>query len=310
MTHGGSQAFTITANTGYQVQDVKVDGTSVGAVATYTFSNVTAGHSIAASFASFNAAALMELNFDEGSGSKALDSSGSGNPGTISGALYTTDRASGAYALTFDGNDSVTVPAKATLKLSDLSVAFWVKHTSDTSSSYGGIIQGAYGNGYSQGFMVLDYQNKPLGQINFGDAEPVRILGNSFEQDGWTHIVLTYDHQKIRLYQNGGFVSEVPETRNINWDVNASNLTIGLAQWYFKGIIDKVKMYNYAVSSQEIGQLYAEKNAAPVGTYTITATAGSNGTISPSGSVSVNTGGKPVLYDHARCQLQGVICNR
>ncbi len=40
-THGGSQAFTITANTGYQVQDVKVDGTSVGAVTTYTFSNVT-----------------------------------------------------------------------------------------------------------------------------------------------------------------------------------------------------------------------------------------------------------------------------
>ena len=50
VTQGASQAFTITANTGYQVQDVLVDGTSVGAVTSYTFSNVTAAHTIAASF--------------------------------------------------------------------------------------------------------------------------------------------------------------------------------------------------------------------------------------------------------------------
>ena len=229
---------------------------------TYTFSNVTANHTISASFNL--TAALLELNFEEGSGSTASDSSGSGNPGTISGAVYTTDSAVGSYALSFDGNDRVTVPAKASLKPSNLSVSFWVKHTSDTSSSYGGIIQGAYGNGYSKGFRVLDYQNKPLGQINFGDAEPISILGNTFVQGEWTHMVLTYDHQKIRLYQNGGLVSEISETRNINWDVNASNLTIGLAQWYFKGMIDKVQMCNYALSSQEVGQLYAEKGAGSV----------------------------------------------
>ena len=50
MTQGASQAFTITASTGYQVKDVLVDGVSVGAVTSYTFSNVTAAHSIAASF--------------------------------------------------------------------------------------------------------------------------------------------------------------------------------------------------------------------------------------------------------------------
>ena len=50
VTQGASQAFTITASTGYQVKDVLVDGTSVGAVTSYTFSNVTAAHSIAASF--------------------------------------------------------------------------------------------------------------------------------------------------------------------------------------------------------------------------------------------------------------------
>lgn len=47
---GASRTFTITPNTGYSIQDVTVDGASVGAVATYAFTNVTAPHIIAATF--------------------------------------------------------------------------------------------------------------------------------------------------------------------------------------------------------------------------------------------------------------------
>ena len=50
ITPGSSQTFTITPNTGYKIKDVKVDGVSVGAVSTYTFSNVTSDHTIEASF--------------------------------------------------------------------------------------------------------------------------------------------------------------------------------------------------------------------------------------------------------------------
>lgn len=51
VNYGGSQTINVTANSGYHVADVLVDGSSVGAVTTYTFSNVTANHTIAASFA-------------------------------------------------------------------------------------------------------------------------------------------------------------------------------------------------------------------------------------------------------------------
>ncbi|MBI2100713.1 MAG: right-handed parallel beta-helix repeat-containing protein [Candidatus Vogelbacteria bacterium] len=47
---GSSQTFTITPNTGYQIASVLVNGTSVGAVASYTFSNVQANQTISASF--------------------------------------------------------------------------------------------------------------------------------------------------------------------------------------------------------------------------------------------------------------------
>ena len=50
VNHGANQPFTIAANTGYSVSNVLVDGSSVGAVSTYTFTNVTANHTISASF--------------------------------------------------------------------------------------------------------------------------------------------------------------------------------------------------------------------------------------------------------------------
>src|SRR6185436_14766015 len=48
---GDDQSFTIAPDADYHVADVLVDGVSVGAVSSYTFSNVHAAHTIAASFA-------------------------------------------------------------------------------------------------------------------------------------------------------------------------------------------------------------------------------------------------------------------
>ena len=50
VSSGGNQTFTIAPNSGYQVASVTVDGTPVGAVSSYTFSNVTSNHVISASF--------------------------------------------------------------------------------------------------------------------------------------------------------------------------------------------------------------------------------------------------------------------
>lgn len=47
---GNSQAYTITADPGYQISDVLVDGISAGAVSVYNFTNVISPHTIVASF--------------------------------------------------------------------------------------------------------------------------------------------------------------------------------------------------------------------------------------------------------------------
>jgi|GEM_PF-3512465 peptidoglycan/xylan/chitin deacetylase (PgdA/CDA1 family) len=52
VTDGTDQTFTITADSGFAVSDVLVDGVSVGAVGTYTFTANTTDHTLSASFSS------------------------------------------------------------------------------------------------------------------------------------------------------------------------------------------------------------------------------------------------------------------
>src|SRR5439155_1351207 len=72
VNHGDSQSFTATPGTGYHVADVTVDGGSVDAVASYTFINVTADHTIAASFA-INTYALDLATVGNGTVAKSPD---------------------------------------------------------------------------------------------------------------------------------------------------------------------------------------------------------------------------------------------
>ncbi len=50
VAEGDDQSFSITADSGFEIADVVVDGNSVGAVTAYTFNNVTADHTIHAAF--------------------------------------------------------------------------------------------------------------------------------------------------------------------------------------------------------------------------------------------------------------------
>lgn len=51
VTHASVLTFFITPTVGYMIADVLVDGASVGAVVSYTFSNITANHTLTATFA-------------------------------------------------------------------------------------------------------------------------------------------------------------------------------------------------------------------------------------------------------------------
>ena len=106
----GSQTFTITPNTGYYIAGVSVDGAGQGAITSYTFNNVTAAHSISATFAiytytvtpsagtggSISPSTPQTVNYDGTTSFTVTPSTGygissvTGCGGTLSGNAYTT----------------------------------------------------------------------------------------------------------------------------------------------------------------------------------------------------------------------------
>lgn len=59
----GSQTFTVTNSSGYWIQDVLVDESSVGAVPSYTFNNIVINHTISASFTNVAPCTPVTANF-------------------------------------------------------------------------------------------------------------------------------------------------------------------------------------------------------------------------------------------------------
>ena len=66
--HGSSQTFTIAANRGYAISNIKIDGVSIGAVKSYTFENVTGNHTIEVTFMKANGNPQTGVMVDEVTG--------------------------------------------------------------------------------------------------------------------------------------------------------------------------------------------------------------------------------------------------
>jgi hypothetical protein len=94
---GGSQTYTITPNTGYHVADVLVDNSSVGAVTSYPFTNVTTNHTISASFE------IDTYQLTVSSTTGGLISAPSSSPVTVDYGVATTITAAASPGYTFSG---------------------------------------------------------------------------------------------------------------------------------------------------------------------------------------------------------------
>jgi methionine-rich copper-binding protein CopC len=102
ISSGASASFSISPNSGYGISAVYVDGVSVGAVSSYTFSNVTANHTISATFAANTT--VYTIVASAGTGSAAAN-------GTISPSGTITVSAGGSQTFTITPNAGYKVLA-------------------------------------------------------------------------------------------------------------------------------------------------------------------------------------------------------
>ncbi|MBI4434487.1 carboxypeptidase regulatory-like domain-containing protein [Candidatus Uhrbacteria bacterium] len=209
---------------------------------------------------------VLSYDFETSSGSPLDDRSRYGHNGTSSGAMTTPGKYGSGYS--FDGaDDYIRVPHSAALSpTSAITVEAWVSLDAGTSSSKilqkrgvfsdtsGGYMIGAwFGNPRGYGFEVYDSAN---GQ-HLVNTTPERLptIG------AWTHVTSTFDGSAIKLYENGQLVGTTawsgmiqPSTKDLYIGIQPDNNLMP-----FKGKMDEVRIYNRALSAEEVSCSYEGK---------------------------------------------------
>jgi len=128
---GASQTFTITPNAGYAVDQVLVDGTSQGSITSYTFSNVSAAHTIAASF---KASTVTQYTLTASAGANgAISPTGAVKVNAGASQTFTLTPATG-YAVDAVLVDGTSVGSVTTYTFSNVSVSHTISATFKAAS--------------------------------------------------------------------------------------------------------------------------------------------------------------------------------
>ena len=206
-------------------------------------------------------------HFDEGEGNIAHDTSGEGNDGTLYDANTTNDDGNtppqwvdGKFgkALSFDGvDDYVDCGNKPIYNFTEFSVAIWINEKvlpSDLGHPVSFIGRGYDSSNYEGWDLICWTNDKIYFTVGNGSTfqEPSFLFQTTNE---WHHIVGTYDGTTIKLFLDGEFKDSRTLTGFKNMD---TSLFIGKSYraYYSNATIDEVRIYNRALSEEEISDLY------------------------------------------------------
>ncbi|NUQ43175.1 MAG: choice-of-anchor D domain-containing protein, partial [Calditrichaceae bacterium] len=297
---GLGQTFTITPAFGYQVDDVLVDGASVGAVTSYTFSNVTANHTIHATFAvqTFTISATAGPNgaiqpsgsvivnggedqvfiIAPDAGYHVLDVLVDGvSVGPVTGYVFTSVTANHTISATFEIN----------------TYAIMASAGPGGSITPSGSVPVTHGS--SQIFNITPSANYQVADV-FVDAVSVGAV----TQYEFTNITTGHTIQAVfapithTIVASAGSGGVIQPSGNIAVN-QGSNFTFNISAYPGYSIADVLVDGGSvgAVSSYTFTNVLAGHTIAASfvqNTYTITAAAGLNGSIDPSGAVLVPGG--------------------
>jgi hypothetical protein len=197
--------------------------------------------------------------FDESQGTTAADSSGNGNNGTLIGnPKWQPQGGKIGGAIDLDGKNSfVRIDDKSAFDISgQITVACWVNLRS-ISNDYGAIV--TKGDN-SWRLSMLERQQKFHASVN--DWNRIILDGSTtVNTSEWHHVTMVYNGNELCLYLDGKVNARKPWTGGIG--KNNSDFLIGenadQKGRFFNGLIDDVRVYNYALSENEIAALATGK---------------------------------------------------
>ena len=191
----------------------------------------------------------------------ATDESGNGNDGTVYGATLTVDRFGNANsAYSFDGtNDYISANPVLPISNQDRSISIWFNTTS-ASGSNGWYVNTmtSWGSPSDNNLCSAAVYKAELMFNAFGVSYSV-YTGQIVNDSNWHNTVITYDGEILKVFLDT--VEVASESRNLN-TVNSSfyiGRRVGQDNQFMDGLIDDIRLYSRALSSEEIDSLYKEE---------------------------------------------------
>ena len=195
----------------------------------------------------------------------AIDRSGNNNNGVLKNMATSSARKIGkiGQALDFDGvDDYVNVPDATSLDVDSFTISTWAKHSTDTFKQWEPIV--AKGDSSYRLYLCGDTGTCSGGVLNSfsaainNGASPQNVGTDVVPQSNrWYHVVLTYDRVNLSMYIDGTFKNSQAVTNavsNVTYALGIGENTESSGTW--NGQIDEVRVYNRALSPDEIKRLY------------------------------------------------------
>lgn len=223
---------------------------------------------IAPAFMPFTGGLVGHWKMDEPVAGTVADSSGYGNDGTpggtggannkpvVSADVPTTNIVT-TRSLDFDGTDDEVSASLDSAPGNSYTYTLWLRADTTTSGEFAFSLGG---NGdqnlrFTTGnkLNAMSYNDSATLQTKTGDA--------SIQTGAWYHVTVVRDAaaSELRLYLNGQLDGAAASVSG-NARYNSNNVAIGrrlnTGSTYFEGQIDDVRIYNRALSAEEIAALY------------------------------------------------------
>ncbi|MDD3002945.1 MAG: DUF2341 domain-containing protein [Candidatus Shapirobacteria bacterium] len=216
---------------------------------------------------------IAYYKFDEGSGTTANNSGNGGSAlngtfGTGSSAPTWTNDGKFNKALSFNGvNNYIQGSSSSLLKPTNITISAWAK-TSDSKSTQ---FIGGYGNTGVLGYWLGAGSSQFVFSVGNGSSNKQLSSNFTSNDNNWHHIIGTYDGSTQKIFIDGNLKNT---SNTVTGDLSYGTLTngflIGNAEGlnsarFWSGSIDELKIYNYALSENEVKQDYNQGSALQMG---------------------------------------------
>jgi hypothetical protein len=212
---------------------------------------------------------IAHWTFDEGTGTTVADSA-SGYNGTVVGATWAAGKIGGA--LYFNGTSNyVQVPHNSNLNITgNITIAAWVNFAQGGNGTVGSaqcMVTKCVNNGSTYNPFDFRTTGRTLPSLTMVRASSYGFQGQDSTKtmsiNEWHFVAVSVSNRTSTFYVDGVATSK---TGNL-FPIPAGNtrpLYIGCREdgYFFKGLLDDVRIYNSALDSNEIAELYNEA-AAP-----------------------------------------------